>query len=168
MWCALKCQSGKEEEIIGACRRNISEDVLQDIFILTYDRMKRYHGTWHVEKKQMFPNYIFMETEDIIALRKELEPLCEYVQLLEGSDMLWRILPEEESFLRKLCGKDHHLGMSEGYISDGVTHVTHGPLVGMERHIKRIDRHKRIANIVFPEIRLERVVSAGLEITVKS
>lgn len=168
MWCVLKCHPGKAEEIMSSCRRNIPNDVLRDIFVFTYDRMKRYQGSWHVERYQMFPDYIFMETGDAAALSEHLKPYREFVQVLEGTDMLWRIQPEEEKFLRELCGQDHHLAMSEGYIRDGITHVIRGPLVGMERRIRKIDRHKRIASIVIPAGGMERAVPAGLEITAKS
>ena len=116
----------------------------------------------------MFPDYIFMETGDAAALSEHLKPYREFVQVLEGTDMLWRIQPEEEKFLRELCGQDHHLEMSEGYIRDGITHVIRGPLVGMERRIRKIDRHKRIASIVIPTGGTERAVPAGLEITAKN
>ena len=35
--------------------------------------------------------------------------------------------------------------MSTGYIKDGTTYVTQGPLQGREKFIRRIDRHKRLA-----------------------
>ncbi|MCC2256046.1 antiterminator LoaP [Ruminococcus sp. CLA-AA-H200] len=168
MWCVLKCHSGKAEEIIASCSRNISDDILHDIFVFTYDRMKRYQGSWHVEKQQMFPDYVFMETEDAAALAESLEPYRRFVHILEGADMLQRIEPEEELFLRRLCGHDHHLKMSEGYIRNGITHVIRGPLVGMERRIRKIDRHKRIASIAIPAKGAERAMPAGLEITAKS
>ena len=98
MWCVLKCHPGKAEEIMSSCRRNIPNDVLRDIFVFTYDRMKRYQGSWHVERYQMFPDYIFMETQDAAALSEHLKPYREFVQVLEGTDMLWRIQPEEEKF----------------------------------------------------------------------
>ena len=74
MWCVLKCHLGKAEEIMSSCRRNIPNDVLRDIFVFTYDRMKRYQGSWHVERYQMFPDYIFMETGDAAALSEHLKP----------------------------------------------------------------------------------------------
>lgn len=168
MWCVLKCHSGKSGEIISSCRRNIPNNIMSDVFEFTYDRMKRYQGSWHVEKGQMFPDYIFMETADPTALSEYLKPYRKFVQVLEGTDMLWRINPEEEQFLRKLCGREHHLEMSEGYIRDGVTYVIRGPLVGLERRIRKIDRHKRIANVVIPAGDMEKTMPAGLEITAKS
>ena len=174
MWCALKCRRGEEENIMDACRKRIPRETMQDIFVFTYDRLRRYEGEWHMETKLMFPDYVFLETEDIQRLSEELEPYREFVQVLEGSDMLWRVCPQEERFLRRLCGNGHHLSMSRGYIMDGRTYVTRGPLKGLERQIRKIDRHRRIARIEAPEVSgedasdLRLPVVAGLEIVSKN
>lgn len=168
MWCVLRCKPQKTEELMRSCRNHIPEEVLRDIFVFTCDRMKRYQGNWHVEKKEMFPGYVFMETGDMPALSEYLEPYREFTQVLENGGMLRRVEPEEETFLRELCGKKHHLGLSQGYIRDGITHVVHGPLVGLERRIRKIDRHKRIANVAMPAGKLSSSLLAGLEITSKS
>ena len=39
------------------------------------------------------------------------------------------------------------ISMSTGYIKDGRTYVTKGPLQGREKIISRIDRHKRLAKL---------------------
>ena len=174
MWCALKCRRGEEENIMDACRKRMPRETMQDIFVFTYDRLRRYEGEWHMETKLMFPDYVFLETEDIQRLSEELEPYREFVQVLERSDMLWRVCPQEERFLRRLCGNGHHLSMSRGYIMDGRTYVTRGPLKGLERQIRKIDRHKRIARIEAPEVSgedasdLRLPVVAGLEIVSKN
>ena len=59
---------GKTEEVIKSCRRQISHQILRDIFVFTSDRMKRYEGSWHMEKRQLFPDCIFVETTDPAAV----------------------------------------------------------------------------------------------------
>lgn len=168
MWCVLKCHPGQAEEIMESCRKNISEQVLHDIFMFTCERMRRYEGHWHTETSLMFPNYIFMETDRPEMLSKTLQPYRSFVQVLENDRLLLCLDPEEEEFLRDLCGREHHLAMSQGYIQNGITHISHGPLVGRERQISRIDRHKRLANIASPMLGIAGMVQAGLEITSKS
>ncbi len=168
MWCVLKCRPGKAEEIMTSCRRNISDEILRDVFVFTYDRMRRYEGSWHLETRPMFPNYIFLETGDPKALYKQLEAYRGITELLDENGKLRIVQPEEECFLRDLCGEQHHLEMSEGYILNGMTHIIRGPLVGMERRIRRIDRHKRTASVAVPDGDQGRLVTAGLEITSKN
>lgn len=165
MWCVLKCRPGKSEETMALCRRMIPKDILQDAFLFTCDRMRRYQGSWHIERTSMFPDYVFLETGDIRALSECLKLHRETADVLEDSSMPRRVEPEEETLLRRLGGREHHIGISQGYIRDGITHVTQGPLVGMERRIRKIDRHKRIAWI---EYLVGRSFRAGLEITSKS
>ena len=168
MWFVLKCNPGKSEEIMESCREHISGQVLHDIFTFTYDRMKRYEGNWHTESSPMFPDCIFLETADPAALSEQLELYGASIKRQGDGSLLVKVTPEEEAFLKRLGGQEHHLKMSQGYIKNGITHIVTGPLVGMERRIRKIDRHKRLANIEMPMQGMEKPVQAGLEITSKS
>ena len=168
MWCVLRCRPEDAGDIMKSCRRNIPADILHDAFKFTCDRMKRYQGSWHVETQELFPGYVFLETSDIRALADALEPYRGYVSVLEDESLLRRVDPEEEELLRLLGGSSHHLKLSRGYIRDGITHITQGPLAGMEEQIRKIDRHKRTAQVGFRAEGRERLFMAGLEITGKS
>ncbi len=67
-----------------------------------------------------------------------------------------------------MCRTKRHLSMSEGYIKNGQTHITKGPLMGWEKRIRKIDRHKRLARLEFPVKSVLTMVPAGLEIKSKS
>lgn len=168
MWYILRCHPEKEEYMMTFLRQHISSLILKNIFIFTYDRMKRYHGQWHIESADMFPDYIFLESDYERELSNELERFRDIVQAMEDGEILWKIDQEEERFLRTLGGREHHLGMSIGYINGGVTYVKEGPLKGMENCIRKIDRHKRIARLDVPLRHGEESLIAGLEIVEKS
>lgn len=110
----------------------------------------------------MFPDYVFLESEDGERLARELEQYQQILTILGGQDILIPVHKEEEQFLRGLCGGTHHSKMSKGYIRDGHTHVTEGPLQGKEKMIRKIDRHKRLAKLEMPGSL--RGVNVGLEI----
>lgn len=110
----------------------------------------------------MFPDYVFLESEDGERLAEELEQYRSFLMVLGGEETLVPIGREEEEFLRGLCGKSHHSEISKGYIRNGHTHVTEGPLRGKERLIRKIDRHKRLARLEIPGSL--RNVNVGLEI----
>lgn len=168
MWCVMKCLPGEAQKVMESCKANLSRQALHDVFMFTCERMKRYQGSWHLETRQMFPDCLFLETEDPEQLARELEPYRAYACAGGKREMLQSVPPEAEDFLRRLCGDAHHLPMSSGYIRDGITHVSSGPLVGMERRIRKIDRHKRLADIAAPLHGMEAPVQAGLEIISKS
>lgn len=162
IWYVLYCPNHREQDIIRSCRQHLTGQALKDVFCFTYDRMRKYEGSWHVEQQAMFPHYVFLESEDKERLARELRQYEEILTVLGGWDALVPVQREEEQFLRGLCGETHHSGMSKGYIRGGHTHVTEGPLRGKERLIRRIDRHKRIARLELPGSL--RNVNVGLEI----
>lgn len=136
--------------------------------MLTYDRMRRYGGTWHLERRLLFPHYLFLESGNEEELKKELRQYSRVFPVFESDGKLVRVEPEEEKLLRMLCGAGHHSQMSKGYIRDGQTVVTEGPLRGRENLIRKIDRHKRTARIGVSPAGYFREMQVGLEIVSKS
>lgn len=168
MWYMLKCLSGEEKEVFSVCRQYLSEQRGKEVFVFTYDKMKRYEGKWHVESTPMFPQYIFVELEHNDRSVYELRFLDNIGKMKERKNWM-QALPVssiEEAFLRRLFGDGHHLSMSKGIIQNGIPHVTEGPLKGMEEQIIRIDRHKRLARIRVGVG--QAALTAGLEIVEKS
>lgn len=98
----------------------------------------------------MFPGYVFLESENPKQLIREIGESSYLRGIFAQGSSLFVLEPEEELFLRKLCGREHHFGMSRGYIRDGRTFVTEGPLRGREQLIRKIDRHKRMARLRMP------------------
>lgn len=170
MWYALYCPETDEEAILKSCRENISSAVLKDAFLFTYERMKRYQGSWHLEKEKMFPDYIFLESEHSEQLYQELGPYRLAAQPLESEQcrILLPVEAEEERLLKDLCGNDRNMSMSRGVIQMGIPRVTEGPLKGREHMISRIDRHKRLAFLKTPGFPAGAALKAGLEITEKT
>ncbi len=146
------------------CKHTLSPYAVQSVFVFTYDRQHRYKGAWHLERKLLFPAHVFLESENEKILLKELRKCG--VTAKQGNRLI-QMDNEEEQFLKILCGKEHHLQMSRGIICKGVTHITEGPLKGMENRICKIDRHKRLARITMTMRQDCTLLHAGLEITEK-
>ena len=51
----------------------LSEQDKKKIFIPTYDCMKRYQGSWHVEQKPLFTDCFFIECRDEEELKNHTE-----------------------------------------------------------------------------------------------
>lgn len=146
------------------CRKHLPETVIKNVFVPTYDSMRRYDGAWHMERKALFPSHVILESEAGAALE---EAVRQCMGLLSARNLL-RMNQEETNFLKSLCGNKHHLKMSKGIIRQGSTRITDGPLIGMEKQICRIDRHKRLARLCTPQGQNVRYIPAGLEIIEKS
>ncbi len=121
-----------------------------------------------MEKRLMFPDYVFLESDDEKALLEELIQYEGMADLLQDFGTVFNVQKSEEIFLTLLCGKTHHLGMSKGIIRNGITQIIEGPLKGMEERIYRIDRHKRLARLEAPVSSASKSILAGLEIVEKN
>jgi len=148
----------------------LSEEQKKRIFVPTYDCMKKYQGSWHMEQKPAFRNCFLIECRD-------RDDLADMLHRLQCADILGEnitanaiaLFPEQEVFLRNLMMPEtKKISMSTGYIKDGRTYVTKGPLQGREKMISRIDRHKRLAKLRFAAGNTDRELCAGLEIISKS
>lgn len=148
----------------------LSEEQKKRIFVPTYDCMKKYQGSWHMEQKPAFKNCFLIECRDRNDLADILHRLqCADIFAENITANAIALLPEQEVFLRNLMMPEtKKISMSTGYIKDGRTYVTKGPLQGREKMISRIDRHKRLAKLRFAAGNTDRELCAGLEIISKS
>ena len=148
----------------------LSEEQKKRIFVPTYDCMKKYQGSWHMEQKPAFRNCFLIECRDRDDLADMLHRLqCADIFAENITANAIALLPEQEVFLRNLMMPEtKKIFMSTGYIKDGRTYVTKGPLQGREKMISRIDRHKRLAKLRFAAGNTDRELCAGLEIISKS
>lgn len=148
----------------------LPEELKKKIFVPTYDCMKKYQGSWHMEQKPAFTNCFLIECRDRNDLADMLHRLqCADIFTENITANAIALLPEQEVFLRNLMMPEtKKISMSTGYIKDGRTYVTKGPLQGREKMISRIDRHKRLAKLRFAAGNMDRELYAGLEITSKS
>ena len=148
----------------------LSEEQKKRIFVTTYDCMKKYQGSWHMEQKPAFRNCFLIECRDRDDLADMLHRLhCADILAENITANAIALFPEQEVFLRNLMMPEtKKISMSTGYIKDGRTYVTKGPLQGREKMISRIDRHKRLAKLRFAAGNTDRELCAGLEIISKS
>ena len=97
-------------------------------------------------EKPMFPGYVFVQSE---LAQKEFDSLLDsmegrrwgFIRQLkeEGGAALTE---EERAFFRWLLDDSGIARMSYGYLnSAGKTVITYGPLIGCERHIRKLDKH---------------------------
>lgn len=149
----LHCGKGQEEAAVQNWKKmDFSGQTVP--FLVTFERMKRYEGTWHSLCIPLIPGVFFVESRTGNSLQG-----CQAVEVGQ----------ETKAFLQTLGGSTHHIPMSKGIIQNGVTYVTEGPLVGQEARIRKIDRHRRLAKIEAPSGLVEgEAFWAGLEITSKS
>ena len=78
-----------------------------------------------------------------------------------------KLTEDEKSFLLSFCDDGYVTEKSKGFIIDDRIFITSGPLKGRESIIKKIDRHKRLAEIEMTFLGDKRRISISLEIISK-
>lgn len=167
MWYVLQVRTGTEENIRLQCQHKIAEAVLERCFIPYYEEKKRIWGNWELQKKVLFPGYVFVVTEKLEKLYEALKDVIGLTKLIGTGQEIVPITDEERQFLVSFGGEDQIVEMSEGIIEQSKVIVTSGPLRGKEGYIKKIDRHKRKAWLEVPMFGRVQDVQVGLEIVEK-
>ncbi len=168
MWCVIQVYTGKEEKMRRACIKYIDESILQETFIPQRIRRRKYAGVWRDERCSLFPGYVFLITDDPVALYSELKKVEGMTKLLRADRDILTLSPAEEELMRKLGDEEHVTRMSYGIIEGDKITVTDGPLKGLEGLIKRIDRHKRQCIVETEMFGQRSKMTVGIEIVSKT
>lgn len=168
MWYVAQVRIGTEESIRIQCEKNVSAEVLERCFIPYYEEKKRIRGEWTVQKKVLFPGYVFIVCEKLEKVYEELRNVIGMTKLIGTGQEIVPLDEREVEFLERVGGEEQVVEMSEGVIEMSKVTITSGPLVGMEGLIKKIDRHKRKAWLEVEMFGRLQTVQVGLEIVAKS
>lgn len=149
IWYLLECPKGNEARYAEEYCRLMGSDNDKEIVCFQYQRMMRYQGQWHLVNRALLPGYIFLLDS---GKRQKKERINIPLKTCEVTN------------LKSMCQKDNLIGISSGIIKDGYPIVTDGPLQGKEKLIRKIDRHKRIAEIEIFLAGRQKRVTVGLEV----
>ena len=153
------------------CKQMIDPAILQDAFLPEYETMRKIQGEWKRVRRMLFPGYLFMVTDSILALLSELKKVPATTRLLGQNGQKNEITPlseEEKDWIVAFTDDAYCVRMSEGYIEGETITVTQGPLFGQEAIIKKIDRHKRRALIEMTMFGRTTTATIGLEVVHKN
>lgn len=133
----IYCQSGKELAVVRQ---------LADKGITAYAPRRivpeRRHRAWVRREILLFSGYVFL---DLTELTPEIWQTVKFcygtVRILSRS----QLSPTEEEYIRFLCNNGYGLGISRGYVSGGVLHITDGFLKRLEHRIIKYNRRGKRA-----------------------
>ena len=105
MWYVVQVRTGTEENIRTQCLRKISSEILERCFIPYYEEKKHIRGEWTVQKKVLFPGYVFVVTEDMEKLHESLKSVIGLTRLIGTGREIVPISEEERQFLLDFGGE---------------------------------------------------------------
>lgn len=166
-WYVVQVRTGTEEAILAQCTKKISKMALERGFLPYFEEKKHIRGQWIVQRKVLFPGYVFAVTDHMEKLYEELRSVIGLTKLIGTGNEIVPITEQERRFLLEFGGEEQLVEMSEGIIKGDKTIVLKGPLKGKEGLIRKIDRHKRKAWIEVEMFGRRQEVQVGLEIVAK-
>jgi transcriptional antiterminator NusG len=158
-----------EEQVVQLLKKDL-DPLLFLPFILKQEQLFIRGGVPRKEYVNCFKGYVFLDSEleadevyriidDEIQKTKEIYKILVY----ESKENI--ILHQEERLLlTRLFGSNFCLEVSYGYIEQEKLCIYKGALMGLEDTVKKIDRHKRMAQIKIDIMGKERDLSVGLDI----
>ena len=82
-WYVLQCRAGREAEMVNSLNQHLSREALEEAFYFQSERLWRSEGSWKRQKKELFPGYVFLQSENPGLLSEALE---EYRQIVRRHD----------------------------------------------------------------------------------
>jgi len=164
----VQVQSGRERRAKLLIQRMLPEGLVDEVFVPTYAKQVKRAGEWREEKFLLVPGYLYLSTVSIDAVVQQLRSVPALTRVL-GTEARFVPLSEDEIvWLDELTNPGQRtVGISTGVIEGDEVRIVSGPLKGHEALIKRINRHRRTAEIEFRILGRATRVRVGLEIVRK-
>lgn len=182
--------TGNEERMEQLIRKTISDKFFCRCFHPTKHMKKKIHGEWiHIYEK-LIPGYIFVESEDISAFYNEIKRL-QGVHILLGKSITKKqpideksegisenafkpLSKEEECWLKKMSGLSFNsnnpqenpvVGLTQiSFNENDQIYIVSGPLKDFSGQIKKINLHKRTAEVDVEFMGQSIIALVGIEI----
>lgn len=144
-------EAGKETAVVKEMQAVLAQGLCSEIFILRYENVLRREGVYRIERRNLFPSYVFVETDNPKELFLELRRVINLTVLRsDKNEEGYTFLPvseSEEEFLRKLINGNENYIVTLSLVSyDARKRINRaaGPLKYFMDKITQIDnRHRR-------------------------
>ena len=174
MWYVMQVSTGQENRTAYLVEKMVSEGVIESCFVPVRRIRKKFHGTWHEVTEKLFPGYVFMITEHPQLLYKELKKIPALTKVLGRCEGYFTPLSETDvNMMEKFQNGIDNNGKLEVEISKimieerNQIRILSGPLKNLEGQIKKVNLHKRIAEVELEFMGGRSVVHLGIEMVEK-
>ena len=155
MYYVIQVKTGKEEQAIEDILKNKPDDASFDVFAPYRKSLRKYKGVMREFVERCFPGYIFVETNDVQRLFKQLYFTPGFQKILgrEGDTDNFVPLDKDESRMIDIlysANNNRTTEISNIEVREGeMIRVLDGPLAGLETQIKKVDLHKRTVTVEY-------------------
>lgn len=168
MWCVMHVEDGNEiraERFVGGL---LGDGSGGRCFHLTRLRNKKYGGKWRTVREELLPGYVFVVTDEPEELYQGLRKVPGYGLLGDGGGHVITLGQREADFMERISGKGSRAGeiaLSGIEIGkDGKITVLSGPLLQVQDSVRRINLHRRVAEVETELMGEKRLLHLGVEL----
>lgn len=144
-------EAGKETAVVKEMKAVLDKELCSEIFILRYENVLRRAGVYRIERRNLFPSYVFVETDNPARLFLELRRVVNLTVLRSDKNeegyVFLPVSKSEEEFLRKLIDGNENYIVTLSLVSyDARKRINRaaGPLKYFMDKITQVDnRHRR-------------------------
>ena len=155
MYYVIQVKTGKEEQAIEDILKNKPDDASFDVFSPYRKSLRKYKGVMREVVERCFPGYIFVETNDVQRLFKQLYFTPGFQKLLGREADTDNFVPLDKDESRMIdilysANNNRITEISNIEVREGeMIRVLDGPLAGLETQIKKVDLHKRTVTVEY-------------------
>lgn len=167
MWYVIWALAKEEHELLYKIEDNISPKLYKKAWIPKRYERRRIKGEDKDVEVKLFPGYVFIDTDKPVDIHLALKYEKEYIGMLKTDDEFAPVSEGERMIIERLTGDKGVADISTGVIENGRLLIVDGALRGMEKYIKKIDRHKKKAYLEMKLLGDIRHFTMGLEVVEK-
>lgn len=159
--CAVELERRLAEE-----RGEAPSCIVEELFVPKARVGVKRDGKWVPGEEVLLPGYLIAICRDPAALARAMRRADGFARIV-SQDNAFISLPEENvAWLEAQTQRGGAaVEMSEGYVEDGVLHVTKGPLVGREADVVRVNHRRKIAYLELEAFGRTITAQLGIKIT---
>ena len=180
MYYVLWVGTGNETKAETMIRQLVPDMLYSDCFYpVKHLRLKSHRGLRDVYQR-VLPGYLFIVSENIRPLYQELKKLPVFLNLLGKEELdeaedFYPLTEKEEAWLKQLSGQmttsethTHVMELSQvAFDEDDRVVIVSGPLLDMEGKVRKINLHKRIAEVEVDFMNAPIILHLGIELLKK-
>lgn len=165
MWCVVHVRDKKEKNMEDFVANLLPQGLAVRCFHLRRVRRKKFEGQWQTVHEDLFPGYVFIDTNQPDSVYKELKRVPRPKLLFSDDEYVSVLERKETQFMETIADRNGVIGISIVKIAeDGTIRYMSGPLVNVKDQIEKVDLHKRVAKLETSILGQKRILYLGIEI----
>lgn len=175
MYYVIQVAPGKEADTELYITKSMKAELYSSCFHPVRQVKKKFHGEWKDKHEKLLPGYVFINSENAEELYLALKSIPMLTKFMGWNRECVTALNEHETEWLEAIVSVGRAGMITGEVPVSQVEVDEndkikilsGPLQNMEGMVKRINLHKRIAEVEIEFMGRKTVVHLGIEIIEK-